>query len=191
MFLLKNKIEIEIMGAELYVSLGGMKKFEEIINGNIDEPLMDEAKTFKSSNTKFKIKIVSGNLSIARWLTLPFERENMQADIPVQEDEKIDSRIDPRESRQSSQIEDIDYEAIQQEIFVDDFSSPNIINSEDETSGLFVQDYFDDKISASSANSAANKESSIMANDKNRKNIGVDIPYGFPRQISNKYPSMQ
>ena len=70
-FKLKNKITLALSGAILKVSLGKIQQLEQVITENIEEGATDNLSTIQSNNTKFKIKILSGTLGLARWVTMP------------------------------------------------------------------------------------------------------------------------
>jgi Vacuolar sorting-associated protein 13, N-terminal/N-terminal region of Chorein or VPS13 len=82
LYVLKNKIVVELHGTQLFVSLARIAQLENIINGNFDEPGIGKEKVFKTSNTKFKFKISSGKLGLARWVTKPVPEK---IDTEVQE----------------------------------------------------------------------------------------------------------
>ena len=80
-FLLKNRVEIELSSAKLSISLGKIQQIEQIVNTNMDEPLANGEKKIKTMNTKFKVKVISGALSMFKWITKPLVSLREEAEL--------------------------------------------------------------------------------------------------------------
>jgi hypothetical protein len=82
---------LELRDARLGLSFALIKKLDQLITSNLDEPLQGGEKKIKSNNTKISIKLNSGAVNISRWITKPFSRPREMSVISEQK-EYVESR---------------------------------------------------------------------------------------------------